>query len=44
MIIVGVVLVVLIENSRNRCEMNYCDNIKQRLNVLMLVDIAASTL
>ena len=44
MIIVGIVLVVSIENSRNRCEMNYCGNRKQRLNELMRVDIATSTL
>ena len=42
MIIVDIVLVVLTENSRNRCEMNYCRNIKQRLNELMRVDMAAS--
>ena len=39
MIVVGIVLVVciLIENSRNICEMNDCGNIKQRLNELMCV-------
>ena len=36
-----VILVVLMENSKNTCQMNDYGNIKQILNELMRVDIAA---
>ena len=41
-IVVGIILVVLIDNCKNICEMNDCGNIKQRQNELIVASKSRS--